>query len=213
MFGNALLDFSSPVEIVMVLPLLPVVAALNAGGHLVAHSAGGLIVYSAATGGYVAGTYVSTAALASFLTGGAVAAGALGTAAVGGAAIWAYGTLAGAAASLVGGAGLFGTAIGATGFTGLLMSWGLLPTVPVIIPVLIGIAVISATVLAGAGAYYAMSVRRLQRKVISAPEDIEVQFTSRDAKVAEKILRSLSKPHSWAWRLWMRFFGQFRRTT
>ncbi len=85
--------------------MVPVVAALNAGGHLVAHSAGGLIVYSATTGGYVAGTYVSTAALASFLTGSAVAAGALGTAAVGGAAIWAYGTVAGAAASLVGGAG------------------------------------------------------------------------------------------------------------
>ena len=47
------------------LPLIPVVMALNAGGSLVAHSAGGLIVYSAVSGGYVAGTYISTAALAS----------------------------------------------------------------------------------------------------------------------------------------------------
>lgn len=190
--------------------MVPVVAALNAGGHRVAHSAGGLIVYSATTGGYVAGTYVSTAALASFLTGSAVAAGALGTAAVGGAAIWAYGTVAGAAASLVGGAGFFGTAIGATGATGLLMSWGLLPSVPVFVPVLIGIASISATFLVGAGVYYAVSVRRLRKKVISAPADVEVQFTSRDAKVAEKMLRNVAKPHICVWRIWMRLFGSFK---
>jgi hypothetical protein len=45
----------------MPLPLIPVIAALAAGGTLVPHAAGGMIVTSAA--GYVAGTYLTTAAL------------------------------------------------------------------------------------------------------------------------------------------------------
>lgn len=47
----------------MALPI--VMAALLAGGTLVPHAAGGLIVSSA--GGYVAGTYLSTSAVASIL--------------------------------------------------------------------------------------------------------------------------------------------------
>ena len=53
-------------EVVMPLPLVPVIAALAAGGTLVPHAAGGMIVSTAASG-YVAGTYLSSAALASLV--------------------------------------------------------------------------------------------------------------------------------------------------
>lgn len=189
----------------MVLPLIPVVTALASGGSLVAHSAGGLIVYSSLTGGYVAGTYISTAALASFLTGTAIAAGTLGTAAIGGAAIWAYGTVAGAAISLIGSAGFLGTTIGATGITGLMMRAGILPSVSILVPVFLGSA---AVLVLGAGAIYARRVQKLIAKVLSTPEGQEMKFSNREAKLVERILRSASKTHNCLWRAVMRFFGK-----
>jgi membrane protein implicated in regulation of membrane protease activity len=192
----------------MVLPLIPVVAALSTGGNLVAHSAGGLIVYSAASGGYVAGTYISTAALASFLTGGAAVLGAAGTAAIGGAAIWAYGTLGGALASIIGSAGIFGTTIGATGVTGVLMKVGIIPAVPVFVPVAIGVALLAAIALATLAVLRAMSVQRLRHRVLSASDDEELQFSAREAKLVERIIKNVSKPHNWLWRKWMQFFGR-----
>ncbi|MDT4857464.1 hypothetical protein FQZ97_918880 [compost metagenome] len=50
----------------MAIPLIPVLAALAAGSSLVPHYAGGMIVTSAATG-YVAGTYLSTAAISTLV--------------------------------------------------------------------------------------------------------------------------------------------------
>lgn len=58
----------------MPLPLIPIIAALAAGGTLVPHAAGGMIVTSAT--GYVAGTYLSTAAIGSILAAGSTALGA-----------------------------------------------------------------------------------------------------------------------------------------
>ena len=194
----------------MVLPLVPVVAALNAGGHLVAHFAGGLIVYSTASGGYVAGTYIGTGALASFLTGSTVALGVTGTAAITGAAIWAYGTLGGAMTTLIGSAGLFGTTIGATGLTGFLMSVGILPAIPVFVPIAIGLGVLGLAALISGSLLRARSVRRLREKVVSAKEGEELQFSPKEAKVAERVIRSLSNPHNWLWRKWMQFFGRKR---
>jgi len=189
----------------MVLPLVPVVAALTGGGSLVAHSAGGLIVYSSVAGGYVAGTYVSTAALASFLTGSAVAAGAVGTAAVSGTAIWAYGTATGAAMSLVGSAGLFGTTVGATGITGLMMRTGLLSSVSIFVPIFVVSALILMIV---SGAYYAVKVRRLRSKVLQTPNGEEAIFTKWEAKLVEKIMRSAAKSHSFLWKTLMKFMGK-----
>jgi hypothetical protein len=192
----------------MVLPLVPVIAALNTGGHLVAHSAGGLIVYSATTGGYVAGTYISTAALTTFLTGSAVAIGAAGTAAASGAAIWAYGTVGGAVASIIGGAGIFGTTVGATGITGALMTAGILPAVPVVYPIAIGVGILASLALVTLAIFRALSVRRLRSKVLAAPKGEEIQFSSNEAKLIEKIIRSISKPHNWLWKKWMQLFGR-----
>lgn len=185
-------------------PLIPIVAALNAGGHLVAHSAGGLIVYSATTSGYVAGTYISTAGLASFMTGTVVVAGTTGAAVVSGAAIWAYGTAAGAVTSLIGGAGLFGTTIGATGITGVLMSWGVLDSVPILVPVFLGSLLLC---LFSAALFQAILFRRLRRKAVSTPEGQEAKFSKLEAKFAERFIKSASKPHSWAWKKWMSLWG------
>ena len=106
----------------MPLPLIPIGAALAAGGSLVPHAAGGLIVTSAATG-YVAGTYLSTAAIGWLI---AIASTTLGAGAL---------YLSGAAASIVGSAGIFGTTIGVSGITGALMSVGIISFTPIWVPV------------------------------------------------------------------------------
>ncbi len=164
----------------MPLPLVPVVAALNAGGHLVAHSAGGLIVYSSTAGGYVAGTYISSASLASFLTGTAAVSASAGTVLLGAAAIWAYGTVGGVFTTL-------------TGITGVLMSLGFIDSVPVFVPVFFGLAALLLLLLA---LYYSSSFRRISIKVPAVPDGEETMYTKREAKLVEKLVRSASKPHS-----------------
>ena len=162
----------------MPLPLIPVVAALSAGGVLVPHAAGGLIV--SGVSGYMAGTYISTAALASFLAGtGAVAAVSLASV---------FGSISGAAAALLGGAGIFGTTVGATGVTGVLMSMGIIASVPIIVPVLI-IALIPCL---GFGGYFAYKFRRLNGRIQSAEGGDEMQFTESEAAVIERVIKSVS---------------------
>ena len=51
----------------MAIPLIPIMTALAAGGSLVPHAAGGLMVSSATAGGYVAGTYLGTTAATSIV--------------------------------------------------------------------------------------------------------------------------------------------------
>ena len=156
----------------MPLPLFPAIAALAAGGTLVPHAAGGLIVTSA--GGYVAGTYLSTAAITTLLAGGATA---LGT----GVAV-----ISGAAAGVIGSAGIFGTTIGATGITGLLMSAGIIASTPVWVPVAAAGAGVGVTY--GAYRYYT-----LRKKLVGNPEGTEATFTEGEAKVIEWLLRKLAK--------------------
>ena len=152
--------------------MIPVITALAAGGSLVPHAAGGLIVTSA--GGYVAGTYLSTATIAALLAGGATA---LGT----GAAV-----VTGAAASIIGSAGIFGTTVGATGITGLLMSAGIIASTPIWVPV--------AAVGAGASVSYgAFRYYKLRKKLKATPEGTEAQFTETEAKVIEWLLRRVAR--------------------
>lgn len=154
----------------MPLPLIPIVTALAAGGTFVPHAAGGLIVTSAAAGGYVAGTYLSTAAVGSLLAGGIAVLGA-GTAVV-----------TGAASAAVGSVGIFGTTIGATGITGALMSAGLISATPIWIPLAVGGGVISIF----AGAY---KVYVLRKKIRGTPSGLEAQFTEQEAQAIERIIR------------------------
>jgi hypothetical protein len=159
----------------MPLPLIPVVAALAAGGSLVPHSAGGLIVTSAA--GYVTGTYLSTATLTALLVGSATA---LGT----GVAV-----VSGAASAVIGSAGIFGTTIGASGITGMLMSAGIIASTPVWVPVAV----------AGTGAgfsYGAFRFYKLRRKLVATPEGEEAHFTENEAKVIEWLIRRFAKAKS-----------------
>jgi len=156
----------------MALALIPIISALAAGGTLVPHAAGGLIVTS--LGGYVTGTYLSTATITALFAGGATA---LGT----GAAV-----VSGAAAGIIGGAGLFGTTLGATGITGLLMSAGIIASTPVWVPAAIAAA-------AGGLAYGGFRYYTLQKKLLANPEGAEAQFTEREAKVIEWLLRRSAK--------------------
>ena len=156
----------------MPLPLIPVIAALAAGGTLVPHAAGGMIVTSAS--GYIAGTYLSTSTITALLTGGATA---LGT----GAAV-----VSGAAAGIIGSAGIFGTTIGASGITGMLMSAGIIASTPVWVPV--AIAGTGVGVSYGAFRYYG-----LRKKLQATPEGVEAQFTKTEAKVIEWLLRRFAK--------------------
>lgn len=157
----------------MPIPLIPIITALAAGGTLVPHAAGGLIV-TAATGGYVAGTYLSTTAIASLLT--------LSIATVGtGAAV-----ITGAASTIIGSAGIFGTTIGATGLTGALMSAGLLPSTPIAVPALAGGAILVFL-------YTMYKILRLKWKLKGAKEEDEIQFTESEAKTIESIIKLIDK--------------------
>ena len=156
----------------MPLPLLPIIPALLAGGSLVPHAAGGLIVSGAS--GYVAGTYLSSAAIASLMT---------GASAVLGAGVL---TVSGVAGAIVGSAGIFGTTIGASGLTGLLMSAGVLPATPIGVPIAVG------GVTVGAG-YLAYLLLRLRKKLQRAARGDEVQFSELEAKIIEAIIRRFAK--------------------
>lgn len=158
----------------MPLPLIPIISALAAGGSLVPHAAGGMIVTSAA--GYVAGTYLSTAAIGGLLT---AASTALGAGAL---------YLSGAAGSIIGSAGIFGTTIGASGITGVLMSAGLISSTPIWVPFAVGGAAVGGAVGLGYGGY---RLFKLKQKIFEATEGEEAQFTETDAKIVERIIKRL----------------------
>ena len=160
----------------MPLPLIPIFSALTAGGTLVPHAAGGMIVTAAS--GYVAGTYLSTAAISGLIT---AASTALGAGAL---------YLSGAAGSIIGGAGVFGTTVGATGITGVLMSVGIISSTPIWVPVVAGSAVIGS---AGGFGYGSYRLYKLKQKINNSAEGEEAQFTETEAKIVEKIIKRLSK--------------------
>ena len=155
----------------MPIPLIPVVAALAAGGSLVPHAAGGMIVTAAS--GYVAGTYLSTTAIAS------IVATATATIGVGAAA------LSGLLGSVIGSAGIFGTTIGASGLTGLLMSAGIISATPIALPV--GIL---ASVLGSIYIFYILV--KLNLKLRRAKDGPEANFTELEAKIIELLVKWLS---------------------
>lgn len=157
----------------MPIPLIPVIAALAAGGTLVPHAAGGMIVTTAASG-YVAGTYLSTAAIASLVTG---ASAALGAGAL---------TLTGATSAIIGSAGIFGTTIGASGLTGMLMSAGILPATPIGVPIAVGGLAL------GTG-YLSYVLLKLRKKLRSPGNGQEVHFTELEAKIIEGVIRRFTK--------------------
>ena len=160
----------------MPIPLIPIVAALAAGGTLVSHAGGGLIVTSAA--GYVAGTYLSTAAIGALLT---VASTTLGAGAL---------YLSGAAGSIIGSAGIFGTTVGATGITGALMSAGIIASTPIWFPLAIGGAAAGG---AAGLAYGGYRLHKLKQKIATTTDGEEAQFTDAEAKIVEKIIKRVGK--------------------
>jgi len=159
----------------MPIPLIPIIAALAAGGTLVPHAAGGLIVTGAS--GYVAGTFLSTAAISGLLT---TASATLGAGAL---------YLSGAAASIIGSAGIFGTTIGASGITGALMSAGIISSTPVWVPIAVGGAALGC----GYGGYRLL---KLKQKVRKTPNGEEAQFTDTEAKIIENLIKRLGKTNN-----------------
>ena len=160
----------------MPLPLIPVISALVAGGTLVPHAAGGMIVTSVS--GYVGGTYLSTAAIAGLLT---AASTSLGAGAL---------YLSGAASSIIGSAGIFGTQAGASGVTGALMSAGIISSTPLWVPFATGGAAIGGAAVVGYGGY---RLFKLKRKISSIREGEEAKFTETEAQIIERILRRCIK--------------------
>jgi hypothetical protein len=126
-------------ELNMPLPLIVIIPALIAGGSLVPHAAGGMMVASVA--GYVAGTYLSTAAITGLI---AATSNTLGTGAL---------FLSGAAGSIIDSAGVYGATVGASGITGSLMSAGIIASTPILAPVVITASAFTA---AGAGVMLAV---------------------------------------------------------
>lgn len=154
------------------MPIPVIVAALVAGGSLVPHAGGGFIVVSSA-GGYVAGTYLSTAAIAGILTAGSA------TLATGAA------VATGLAGSVIGSAGIFGTTVGATGITGALMSAGLISATPLYVPLLIGAGGVGASGLLVYGSY---RLYQLKKKLSAAIPGQEIDFSPTDARIVQRLL-------------------------
>jgi len=99
----------------------------------------------------------------------------IGSSAIGGA----IGT---AATSVIGGSGIFGTTIGASGVTGALMSAGVLSSTPVIVPASIGLIITG-------GGYITYRFLRLKNKIKSAKNGEEVYFSEKEASIIEGIIR------------------------
>jgi len=160
----------------MPLPLIPIISALATGGTLVPHAAGGMIVTSAV--GYVAGTYLSTAAIGGLIT---AASTALGAGAL---------YLSGVAGSIIGSAGIFGTTVGASGITGALMSVGIISSTPIWVPLAVGGAAAGGAAGLGYGGY---RLYKLKQKISNTHEGEEAQFTETEANIVEKIIKRLGK--------------------
>lgn len=167
------------------IPLFPIISALAAGGVLVPHAAGGLIVTGA--GGYVAGTFLSTNAVGWLLgvTGAATAGLGLATASlvgiVKGSASVAYAE----ASTVVANAGITGTTVGATGLAGKLQTIGLVCVKPA---VLLAVAGVIASAL-----IFAFLAFRLRDKSLSADPGEEVIFTDREASLIQRLLLRFEK--------------------
>lgn len=155
----------------MPIQIIAIIQALAAGGSLVPHAAGGLIV-TLGSSGYVAGTYLSTSALAAYLTAAGV------TAAAG---IWTVLGLSG----LIGSAGFMGSTIGANGLVGWLMGIGILPSTPIWIPILTVISGIGIPILL---VWTFFKYRKTIQKIYSIQEGEEIIFTDTEARMVEKVL-------------------------
>ncbi|MEN9492213.1 MAG: hypothetical protein RJA63_2662 [Pseudomonadota bacterium] len=172
----------------MPLPLIPVVTALLSGGILVPHAAGGMIVSGAS--GYIAGTYLSTTAIASLYAAaastvgiGAVAATGYASTFLGGAGI--VGTAAGTAGA--GAATATATAAGATGVTGAIMSAGIISSTPIAVPIVAGAGVLIA-------GYAGYRYLKFKKKLSQVKPGEEIIFSESEAKFMQKIILRLPRP-------------------
>ena len=140
------------------------------------HAAGGMIVTSAA--GYVAGTYLSTSAIASVLA--TVGAG-TGLALAGTA-------LKGVASKMLARTAAVPVVTGAAATVGTTASAGIASVLasPALASVTTGVAVL------GLG-YSVYRLYNLKRKVDSVPEGEEAQFTETEAKTVQRIIKRLAK--------------------
>lgn len=166
----------------MPLPLIPVIVALTSGGgSLVAHAGGGMIVTGAS--GYIAGTYLSSAAIATLVS--TLSASALGTLALGFSSV--VGFFSATSAAVVGTAGILGTGIGASGITGTLISLGVISTTPIWLPVLGVIFLLSL-------AFLTYKLFRMKKKLNEVKDgQQEVKFTPFEARVVEQLLKRTYK--------------------
>lgn len=121
-----------------ILIVIPVAKAILAGGTLVAHAGGGMIVTGAS--GYVVGTFLSTAAINSILAVGTtftVGSAAVGVSALGGIpkVLVAVSRVKGVASTLLGFNGVVASTVVASEATGVLVSAGAVSATPVIVPI------------------------------------------------------------------------------
>ena len=127
-----------------------------------------------AAGGYVTGTYLTTAAIATLIT---TASATIGLSAA---------IVTGVVSAIVGSAGIFGTTIGATGATGMLMSAGILPSTPIVVPIALGSLVLGSS-------YVSCILIKLRRKLKLAKDGEEVNFTAMEAKIIALLIKRVAK--------------------
>lgn len=159
----------------MALPLIPVATALAAGGSLVPHAAGGMIVTSA--GGYVAGTYLSTSAIAGLL--------AVATASAGTGVALAVGSLKGLLGTTLARTAAIGSTSAVTGTAATASVAGTLAS-----PLWLSLS--AGGVALGLG-YSVYRLARLKRKAAATPLGGEAQFTDAEAQLVERLIQRVAK--------------------
>lgn len=159
----------------MAFPLIPIATALAAGGSLVPHAAGGMIVTSA--GGYVAGTYLSTSAIAGLLTAATATAG-TGVALAIGSVKGLLGATLARTAAIGSTSAVTGTAATA-GVAGALAS-----------PLWLSLSAGGVVLGLGYGIY---RLAQLKRKAAATPPGGEAQFTDADAQLVERLIKRAAK--------------------
>ncbi len=161
----------------MAFPLIPIVTALAAGGTLVPHAAGGMIVTAA--GGYVAGTYLSTVAIGGVL--------AVATAAVGSGL-----ALAVSAAKGVIGASLARAAVPTLAGTATLTGGAASAGVVSLLTAPVWLSLTTGGVALGLG-YGVYRIAKLKQKATQTPAGVEAQFSDADANLVELVIKRLAK--------------------
>ena len=73
------------------------------------------------------------------------------------------------------------------------MSAGVVPSTPIIVPILVGGSLLAGGGALAGGGYLAYRLHKLKKKVLSAKEGEEIHFSELEAKIIEIVIRKFNQ--------------------